>query len=156
MTERKTILRGILGTRGLGGCPRRRLGSVVPEYYTVLQQLKDLAEPFHHLQTRQAIPLIFVVGLSEASFKIPKMCYEACKSFIALLIPWDYSQDAFLPKPEDPEGNKVDKFAKAWACMKAPTYPRMAIHARDYPKQMPEEEAEAKQDHQGLSHHYLK
>ena len=43
MTERKTILRGILGTGGLGGCPRRRLGSAVPEYYTVLPQLKDLA-----------------------------------------------------------------------------------------------------------------
>ena len=43
MTERKTFLRGILGTGGLGGCPRRRLGSAVPEYYTVLPQLKDLA-----------------------------------------------------------------------------------------------------------------
>ena len=43
MTERKTILRGILGTGGLGGCPRRRLGSAVPECYTVLPQLKDLA-----------------------------------------------------------------------------------------------------------------
>ena len=42
MTERKTFLRGILGTGGLGGCPRRRLGSAVPEYYTVLPQLKDL------------------------------------------------------------------------------------------------------------------
>ena len=44
MTERKTFLRGILGTAGLGGCPRRRLGSAVPEYYTILPQLKDLAE----------------------------------------------------------------------------------------------------------------
>ena len=43
MTERKTFLRGILGTGGLEGCPRRRLGSAVPEYYTVLPQLKDLA-----------------------------------------------------------------------------------------------------------------
>ena len=43
MTERKTFLRGILGTGGLRGCPRRRSGSAVPEYYTVLPQLKDLA-----------------------------------------------------------------------------------------------------------------
>ena len=43
MTERKTFLRGILGTGGLGGCLRRRLGSAVPEYYTALPQLKDLA-----------------------------------------------------------------------------------------------------------------
>ena len=43
MTERKTFLRGILGTGGLGGCLRRRLGSAIPEYYTVLPQLKDLA-----------------------------------------------------------------------------------------------------------------
>ena len=43
MTERKTFLRGILGTGGLGGCPRRRSGSAVPEYYAVLPQLKDLA-----------------------------------------------------------------------------------------------------------------
>ena len=44
MTECKTFLRGILGTGGLGGCLRRRLGSAVPEYYTVLPQLKDLAQ----------------------------------------------------------------------------------------------------------------
>ena len=43
MTECKTFLRGILGTGGLGGCPRHRSGSAVPEYYTVLPQLKDLA-----------------------------------------------------------------------------------------------------------------
>ena len=46
MTERKTFLRGILGTGGLGGCPRRRLGSAVPEYYTVLLQLKDFAHSY--------------------------------------------------------------------------------------------------------------
>ena len=51
MTERKTFLRGILGTGGLGGCSKCRLGSAVPEYYTVLPQLKDFAllwEGVHH------------------------------------------------------------------------------------------------------------
>ena len=52
MTERKTFLRGILGTGGLGGCPRCRLGSAVPEYYTVILQLKDLATDLEKIITK--------------------------------------------------------------------------------------------------------
>ena len=55
MTERNTILRGILGTGGLGGCPRRRLGSAVPEYYTVLPQQKDLAIETHEEDSTSCI-----------------------------------------------------------------------------------------------------
>ena len=69
MTERKTILRGILGTGGLGGCPRRRLGSAVPEYYTVLPQLKDLAIPSRQITKIQITTnhSIYICVINQAS-----------------------------------------------------------------------------------------
>ena len=82
MTERKTFLRGILGTGGLGGCPRRRSGSAVPEYYTVLPQLKDLAfwwrtrpqEDFGGSHRTAGIWKVTV--LLSLLFTVDSICYE--------------------------------------------------------------------------------
>ena len=85
--------------------------------------VKILAErcrkSFSHPLTGQAIPLMFVVRFFEACFMILKICYEEHKSFITPLIPWEYSWDAYFPKPEDPDAPEIDESDRTWACMKA-------------------------------------
>ena len=70
-------------------------------------------KPFSHPLMGQAVPLMFIIRFLKAFFKIPKMCYEEYKSFIAPLIPWEYSRDASLPTPEDPDASKIDEYDRA-------------------------------------------
>ena len=67
--------------------------SDVPLWYHEVQYL----EHPHHPLLNQKVPPIFLTRFLQHSLWLPKLLYEANAPFIAPLILWEFSRDAFLP-----------------------------------------------------------
>ena len=67
--------------------------SDVPLWYNEVQYLQN---PHHPLQNER-VPPIFLTRFLQHSLRLPKLLHDARAPFIAPLIPWEFSRDAFLP-----------------------------------------------------------
>ena len=108
----------------------------------------DLPKTFCHLLTCQKAPKEFIIRFLEASFEIPDKCHKKNQSFITPIIPWEFSQDSYLPLPKDHDYMLIIEYDKAWVCICALTYSVMVTENNcwEYPKMTDEEQEEAYQN----------
>ena len=97
---------------------RLMANSDVPIWYHEVQYL----EHPHHPLLNQKVPPIFLTRFLQHSLRLPKLLYDAGVPFIAPLIPWEFSRDAFLPRRKHPDYKLVDEYDKAWASVRAITH----------------------------------
>ena len=97
---------------------RLMANSDVPIWYHEVQYL----EHPHHPLLNQKVPPIFLTRFLQHSLRLPKLLYDADAPFIAPLIPWEFSRDAFLPRRKHPDYKLVDEYDKAWASVRAITH----------------------------------
>ena len=104
----------------------------------------NLPEPFRHPLTKQLVKKKFIVCFLLASFGIPEECHQKKQSFIAPILPREFSRDSFLPLPKDRDYSLIDEYDRAWACLRALTYSAMVMenNCRSYPPMNKKEQEE--------------
>ena len=70
----------------------------------------DLPEPFRHPLMLQRVRRRFIVCFLLASFRIPEECHQKKQSFIAPILPREFSRDSFLPLPKDRDYSMIDEY----------------------------------------------
>ena len=98
-----------------------------------------------HPITHKWVPSIFIIRFLQHSLLIPEKQAMKKKSFIAPIIPWEFSRDTFLPSGEQLGSWKVDKYDKAWACMRAIMYHLQILHQN---QPFPKRDGESTEDHE--------
>ena len=113
--------------------------SDLPLWYNEVQYQQNP----HHPLLNERVPPIFLTRFLQHSLRLPKLLYKANAPFIAPLIPWKFSRDAFLPQRKHPDYNLVDEYDKAWASVRAITHHlQLVCQNSDIPCKKGESEAD--------------
>ena len=125
-------------------CLRLEYDEDIPVWAPEIYRFHEFTSKWGHPITHQRVPALFVIRFLQRSLLIPERQSLKKKSFIAPIIPWEFSRDAFLPRGEQIESWDVDEYDKAWACMRAITYHLQILHQN---QAIPQNDGESQDDY---------
>ena len=132
----------------------------IPVWAPEVLRFHEFNSKWGHPITHQRLPAIFIIRFLQRSLLIPERQALRKQSFIAPIIPWEFSSDAFLPHGEELESWNIDEYDKAWACMRAITYHLQILHQY---QAIPQRYGESQEDYEyrrdcllkNLGHSYI-